>query len=1277
MLIVVAVNLAYNSFYRGQRSTAFKLLKSVLKSSLLSEDIYRAAALLEIQICVDLNKIKLAQWLIRELRTNHCWRNASQNQLDCAEILLWRCGERQTTELKTRKSDAIHWVLLEAEKELKSGGSVRNALGTLLRRRQNSTLDEKRLLDNAIGCVYALAFKDCNMAESYFRSAMLRKNSEGYISVPLRSSLLLYQAALAQLGSGKPHTAFLLFVCAWPYFQDNPRICLRIAECCMQKNGDANSKVSQDMTLHISALSSWNTIKNAAADKCSFSPPSLDCNPEFAAYVIHKALDVALSQKEFSYLLPYLHSLSASVHARLHQFEQSLSSANNLLSLPHVNPKQKLIGMVYKAEAFSRLNQLEDGIVCLQQAAPLPTLPYTALRLVYNRALVETMDSKYEKAENTLKELNNLNPASSQRPEGAHLSLYLDMQRRKSMASRCMAGRAQAVVCGGGLMGLSIAYHLAKRGASVMLFERESVGYHSGTRITSGFLSASSFYADSSSQTFARRSYEMYSKLASGGKFSFNKCGRVYMGTSRASEIQLRRLLSRLSCTNPQAEMIDCPSEMYDRWPMLFTEDIKLAVYSPDDVTLDVHGLCRELVKQTQELGVQIYEGCTIKRVLLSDTNRVYAVDTERGLVETRNFVNAAGIWSNLVPVKEIPDGCVNIAAHPCSYSFLSTEKLPQDSVDDSTPVFIDMDRGVYICPTPYKTICGGFAEGDVKALTIPQHNLTADWHIPIPSWDNFYSVLNRLSERCPSLKQLPQGDLVGGAEMYTPDEFPIIGESSQARGYFLANGLNGHGLAMAGGLGETLAEWILMGQPNINVGKYDVTRFLPLHTTPQYLYERVPETASNVFKNLYGTYQCHTARNLRTSPIHHQLRSAGAIFGEIMGYERPLWYDTSDQPEKPRNHLYYGQDTLASLPGWFPWVTQEYEACRERVGVIDMTSFSKFEVKGPDAVKLLQKLCSADIDKPVGTTVYTGMQNHNGGYVVDCTMSRTGNDSFFIVAPTVQQLRIALWIQRWIEELGMDVRIQDVTSSYTALNIVGPSSRYLMQDITGKSMAPNDFPSFAYRELHVGMAHGIRSISVTHCGELGWVLYIPNEVAQNVYDRIIDAGREYGLRHAGYYVLRHLRIEKFYVYWGQDIDATTTPVECGRTFRVDFNKDFIGKQALLKQLETGVSKKFVQLLVDKHKKENDPLPQGEEPIFRDGKLVGWTTSAAYGFTLGSQVCLGYLQNNDFGISQDFINNGFYEVEIAGRRFPVRVNLHSPSLPMVSSEHPHHYRPTQ
>ncbi|MFH4978850.1 hypothetical protein AB6A40_005559 [Gnathostoma spinigerum] len=233
------------------------------------------------------------------------------------------------------------------------------------------------------------------------------------------------------------------------------------------------------------------------------------------------------------------------------------------------------------------------------------------------------------------------------------------------------------------------------------------------------------------------------------------------------------------------------------------------------------------------------------------------------------------------------------------------------------------------------------------------------------------------------------------------------------------------------------------------------------------------------------------------------------------------------------------------------------------------------------------------------------------------------------------------------------------------------------MHDITGEPMSTSDFPQFTIRVMNIGIAAGVRALSVTHCGELGWVLYIPNEVAQSVYERIVKAGQEFSLTHAGYYTLRQLRIEKFYVYWGEDINPKVTPVECGRSFRVSFEKEFIGKEALLNQMKNGVRKRFVQLLVDRHDLDSDPWPQGGETIYRNGVIAGRTTSAAYGFTLGCQICLGYIENSETGVTPEYITKGSYEVEIANSRFPTRVNLNSPTLPMISSELGTHYLATR
>ncbi|PAV87663.1 hypothetical protein WR25_15426 [Diploscapter pachys] len=835
------------------------------------------------------------------------------------------------------------------------------------------------------------------------------------------------------------------------------------------------------------------------------------------------------------------------------------------------------------------------------------------------------------------------------------------------------ASQADVVVCGGGIAGSSVAYHLAKRGKKVVLFERDVVGCGGATGLASGLVTASMYWQDPTNQIIADRSIRMYTELSKEATFKFTKCGRLYLASSLSSEILLRRMYSRGVLHHDDVELIDDQSEMLSRWPFLQTEDIQLALYSPEDLVVDAAALCLEIANKAKYYGATIFENCEVLEVLLGDDGQVYAVKTTNGLVETKQFVDASG-WTGTVLVKPLPHRHVQTAAYPCTYTSIHTAKLPTGAVGDHTPIINDMDGNVMLHATSYNTIASGFNEESIRAMAKQGTNVGL-WHHPEPDWDRFASNLERLVHRFPMLSEVDSGDLICGMEAYTPDKVPTIGESSQARGYYVMNGMNGQGLSLAGGLGELLATWIVEGQPDLDVARLDVGRFIELHANPRYLMERTPEIATMTYRNLYNSYQCHSARNLRMSPIYYQLKDAGAVFGEIMGYERPLWFDKHSKPD--HHSLMMGQDTLIGKPSWFDSVKAEYEACRERVGLIDMSSFSKFDIEGPDAVKLLQYLCSANIDGPIGTTVYTGMQHEKGGYVTDCTLSRLGTNKFFMVAPTIQQERVMTWMKKWAEKMNANVHAVDVTGGYTALDCVGPSSRYLMQDITGLSMSSTDFPSFHCQEIDIGMATGIRAISVTHCGELGWVMYIPNEVAQNVYEKIVDAGREYSMLHAGYYTLRQLRIEKFYVYWGQDINATVTPVECGRAFRVDFKKDFIGKAALEAQIERGVHKKFVQLLIDKHDLDTDPWPQGGETLFRNGQPVGLTTSAAYGFTLGCQVCIAYVENRDFGVSPDFIAKGNYELDIAGKRFPVRMNLHSPSLPMISSEHPLHYRPTQ
>ncbi|CAJ0578356.1 unnamed protein product, partial [Mesorhabditis spiculigera] len=737
-------------------------------------------------------------------------------------------------------------------------------------------------------------------------------------------------------------------------------------------------------------------------------------------------------------------------------------------------------------------------------------------------------------------------------------SLLIAFEGRRNFTNG-LSESTDVVVCGGGIAGTSVAYHLALKGKRVSLYERDAVGCGGATGMSAGLVSAPIYWQDTTNQILAETSLKLYNELASSGKFRYVKCGRVFLASSLASEILLRRMYSRGILHKEDVELLDDQSDMLARWPYLQTEDIQLALFSPEDVALDTPAMVQELAARAKALGAKIYEGVEVKEVLLGDEKQVYAVRTSNGIVETPAFVDAAGVWTGSVLCKHLPHRKIQTAHHPCTYTYLHSTKLPSSSVCDTTPIINDLDGNVMMRLTGFKTLCAGFQEDGIRPLARPSG--TGDWAQPEADWDKFGSSLSRLIHRIPIAGEIDHGDLMCGMEAYTPDKACTIGESSQAKGYYVASGFNGQGLSLAGGVGKFLAEWIIDRDVSVDVARIDVGRFVELHANSQYLIERTPEIAAMTYINMYNSHQCHTARNLRMSPIYHQLRDAGAVFGEIMGYERPLWFEPN--APKERNALLQGQDVLIGKPVWFDRVRAEYEACRERVGLIDMSSFSKFEITGDDCVSFLQYLCSADIERPIGTTIYTGMQNDKGGYVTDCTISRIRDKCFFMVAPTIQQDRCLSWMRNWATELKKNVHIQDVTGMYTALDVVGPSSRYLMTDLTGLPMGNREFPAFRCQEMNIGMATGIRAISVTHCGELGWVIYIPNEVAQNVYERLVEAGKEYSMLHAGYYTLRQLRIEKFYVYWGQDINATVTPMECGRAFRVDF-KHSVGGEASL-----------------------------------------------------------------------------------------------------------------
>uniref|UniRef100_T1IHI3 Pyruvate dehydrogenase phosphatase regulatory subunit, mitochondrial n=1 Tax=Strigamia maritima TaxID=126957 RepID=T1IHI3_STRMM len=838
----------------------------------------------------------------------------------------------------------------------------------------------------------------------------------------------------------------------------------------------------------------------------------------------------------------------------------------------------------------------------------------------------------------------------------------------------------RVVVCGGGVTGSSVIYHLSQLGwTDVVLIEQGKIGGGS-TRHAAGLLGQ--LKQSTTESRICQNSVKLYKELEEKGfETGWKQCGSLLLARTKDRFMSLRRLKSTAGVVNIDCDLVS-PEEIKKLCPLIRTDDLQGGLYVPADGVGDPVKTCKILIQEATGKGIKVIENCTINRVITRNST-VIGVDTNKGMITCDYFVNCGGFWARNIGRKSNPP--VKVPLHPCEHYYLHTRTM--DGLDPMMPVVRDYDGHIYFREHKGALLAGGF-EPTAKPI----------YHESVPGildtdlqedWDHFYILLEQMLHRIPDLGDAVVEKLNNNPECFTPDCKWIVGEAPELKNYFVATGMKTIGIVAAGGVGKITAEWIVNGQPSMDVWQLDIQRFLGLHNNKKFLKDRMREVPGLHYKLNYPFGEFETGRNLRMSPIYPRLRAAGAVFCQTMGYERPAYFDSGTGGDVTVwNEPCIAVTKTFGKPPWFENMKSEYLACRERVGLLDYSSFTKIIIKsnGKEAVELLQYLCSNDVDIPVGSIIHTGMQNSLGGYENDCSLARLAENEFFIMAPTIQQTRCMTWIKRHIHH-DASITLTDVTSFYTAICIMGPLSQSLLADVTEIDTSRSHFPFFTFKELNVCLASGIRVMNLTHTGELGWVLYVPTEHALHIYDGLLNAGQKYGLKLIGYYAMRTLRIERFYAFWGQDLDTTTTPIECGRAFRVKFNYkgDFIGKEALIQQRKEGVKRKYIQLLLDDHDINNDPWPWGREPIYRNGKIAGMTSTTCYGLTLEKQVCLGYVECIDEAgirqlVSNDYVIKGNYEVEIAGRKFSAKANLHSPQLPtvgMVESLSQDRYEATQ
>ena len=803
---------------------------------------------------------------------------------------------------------------------------------------------------------------------------------------------------------------------------------------------------------------------------------------------------------------------------------------------------------------------------------------------------------------------------------------------------------AEVVVIGAGIVGCSVAYHLAKMGwKDVVVLERSAIV--SGTTAHSAGLVTQLRHTRALTD-ISRYGVQLYQELKdeTGLDTGFRQTGSISVARTQGRMDELRRMISMAKSFGVEMNEIGL-DEAKQLWPLLSTEGLVGAVHLPYDGETVPDSTANALATGATRRGVQIIENTPVTNILTSG-GAVSGVSTARGDIRCEVVVNCAGMWA-----REIGLRCgVSIPLHAADHAYFVTEPVPGASED--MPSLRDPDGYIYVRRYPFEG--GGILIGGFEPEGVPwgMDGIPDDFslHMLNRDWSHYDILMEKAMDRVPAIADAGVRIKLVGPESFTPDTRYIMGEAPELRNFFVAAGFNSSGVASAAGAGKAMAEWITEGEMTVDLSEVDISRFQSWANNPAYLRDRTGEALGLLYAMHWPHRQPESARNVRQSPLHQRLVSQGACFGVVAGWERPNWY--APEGVDPVYEYSWGRQN------WFTHSAQEHMAVRQAVGLFDQTSFAKFLIQGADAESVLQRLMANDVAVEPGTLVYTAMLNARGGIVSDLTVNRISEDTYMIVTSAGSVTRDYTWMRRHIPD---DARatLTDVSSSYAVLSVMGPRSRDLLSRLTDADLSNEAFPFLTSKEIYLGYAP-VRASRITYVGELGWELYIPSEFACNVYESIVQEGSEFGLMHAGYHALDSLRLEKAYRSWGHDITSVDTPLEAGLKFAVAFDKgvEFIGKDALLRQRKRGLEKRLAIFVLE----DPEPLLLGDEPIYRDGVIVGRTTSGNYGHALGRSVAMGYLENEE-GATPGWIRSGSYEIEVATERFSANVRLSPPYDP--------------
>jgi len=811
--------------------------------------------------------------------------------------------------------------------------------------------------------------------------------------------------------------------------------------------------------------------------------------------------------------------------------------------------------------------------------------------------------------------------------------------------------QAQIIVIGGGIIGCSTAYHLAKEGAKDVIVLEGGQLTNGSTWHAAGLVGQ--LRSSANITQLLKNSVDIYKNLeaetglATGWKMN----GGLRLACNKDRWIEVKRQATTAHSFGLPMELLSA-SEAQDLWPLMDVSDIVGAAFLPTDGQANPSDITQSLAKGARMLGVKFYQNTQVSAIKVID-GAVVSVSTEKGEIQCEKVVNCCGQWAREVGRM----AGVNVPLQSVEHQYMVTEPLKDTPVPGDLPTLRDPDRLIY-----FKEEVGGLVMGGYEPNPIAwaRKGIPEKFYFSLlnENWQHFEQLMEQALFRVPALETAGIRTLTNGPESFTPDGNFILGEAPEVKNFFVGAGFNAFGIASGGGAGQALAQWVIAGEPPMDLWPVDIRRFSKVHADDDFVCNRTLEAYSKHYTMSWPHEEYSSCRPVLTSLLYEDLKAQGACFGSKNGWERPNWFAPQGMPAI--DSYSYGRQN------WFDAVAEEHRATRESVVVFDQSSFAKFSLKGAGAGEALSWICANHVDSEVGKLVYTQLLNDRGGIECDLTVAKVAEDEFYIVTGTGFRSHDYSWIKDNIPAQFSDIEFTDITEQRTTLSLMGPNARQLLSQITVADMSAVAFPFASLQTIDIA-GHAVQALRVTYVGELGWELHMPREAGADVYRAIMAAGGVYNICNGGYRAIESLRLEKGYRAWSAELTPDCTPLEAGLGWAVKLNSTiaFKGRAALEQRGKQPLQKRLACFTVA----DVNIVLLGRETIYRNGKRVGYLTSGGWGYTIQANIGYGYVRNAQ-GVDNQYLQEGEYELEIASVRVPCNIHfkaLYDPSTAKVKA----------